>query len=158
MSRFYNIGEIMLSGIPSGCVLQGDSVPGVSASLQPPATFCDRFAIKIIGHLKQLVPPSGDDLKPHDFTEIYRYPRWVPRSWSLRQGRVFSGSSECREFHGDGEEIGCEMGWKPNSARPCRRLQDRGTPTCSLAELKTVIAHHKRCALTSGKPPIKRVS
>jgi hypothetical protein len=24
------------------------------------------------------------------------------------------------------EEIGCEMSWKPNFARPCRRLQDRG--------------------------------
>ena len=56
MSRFYNIGEIMLSGIPSGCVFQGDSVPGVSASLQPPATVWDRFAIKIRSRLKQLVP------------------------------------------------------------------------------------------------------
>ncbi len=40
--------EVEFSGIPSGCCYQGDSVPGVSASLQPPATICDRFAIKII--------------------------------------------------------------------------------------------------------------
>ena len=41
--------EVEISGIPSGCVDYVDSVPGVSASLQPPATFCDRFAIKMIG-------------------------------------------------------------------------------------------------------------
>ncbi len=35
-------------------------------------TVWDRFAIKIIGRLKQLVPPSGDDLKPHDFSDKYR--------------------------------------------------------------------------------------
>ena len=41
------------SGIPSGCFYQFDSVPGVSASLQPPATICDRFAIKITGQTSQ---------------------------------------------------------------------------------------------------------
>jgi len=46
-----------------------------SERLQPPATLCDRFAIKIIGRLKQLVPPSGGDLKPHDFSDKYRCPR-----------------------------------------------------------------------------------
>jgi hypothetical protein len=46
--RFYFSREVEFSGIPSGCFYQFDSVPGVSASLQPPATFCDRFAIKII--------------------------------------------------------------------------------------------------------------
>ena len=32
------------------------------------------------------------------------------------------------------------MGWKPNFARPCRRLQDRGTHTSSLSDLKTGMA------------------
>ena len=60
--RSYNRSEVVFSGIPPGCVFQGDSVPGVSASLQPPATFWDRFAIKVIGHLEKLVPAAGDDL------------------------------------------------------------------------------------------------
>jgi len=39
--------EVDFSGIPSGCLYKDDSVPGVSASLQPPATVCDRFVIKM---------------------------------------------------------------------------------------------------------------
>ena len=46
--RLHFSREVQFSGIPSGCCYQGDSVPGVSASLQPPATICDRFAIKIV--------------------------------------------------------------------------------------------------------------
>ena len=46
--RFCFSREVEFSGILSGCCYHGDSVPGVSASLQPPATFCDRCAIKII--------------------------------------------------------------------------------------------------------------
>jgi hypothetical protein len=45
--RFYLSREVIFSGIPSGCMMYGDCVPGVYASLQPPATVCDRFAIKM---------------------------------------------------------------------------------------------------------------
>ena len=38
-------------------------------------TFWDRFAIKIIGHLEQLVPAAGNDFEPRDFSDKYRYPR-----------------------------------------------------------------------------------
>ncbi len=77
----------MFSGIPAGCIICGDCVPGVSAALQPPATFWDRFAITMISRLKQLVPPwasrappSGDEHTRRDFSDRYRYPRWVPRN------------------------------------------------------------------------------
>ena len=48
MSRLYFSRAVEFTGIASGCFYQGDSVPGVTASLQPPATICDRFAIKNI--------------------------------------------------------------------------------------------------------------
>ena len=48
--------EVDFSGIPSGCLYKDDSVPGVSASLQPPATFCDRFAIKTIDPNHRISP------------------------------------------------------------------------------------------------------
>ncbi len=50
----------------------------------------------------------------------------MPRSWSLRQGRGFDELRLSKISWR--RRIDCEMGWKPNSARPCRRLQDRGTP------------------------------